>query len=73
MAHQSRNEHFDMKFCKGDPSLLGVLSQSNFLQIFKMASFEQSPGVHAANSMADASKVQFYQRDFIKVSEEMWS
>ena len=29
--HQPRNEQFEMKFSNGDPNLLGVLSQRNFL------------------------------------------
>ena len=44
-----------MKFSAQDPSLLGVLSQRNFLQVFKM---DAGPSSH------------FMQRDFIKVSLE---
>ena len=48
-----------MKFSAGDPNLLGVLSQRNFLQMFGIV----QPQVGAAGQ----SRLE--QRDFIKVSK----
>ena len=48
-----------MKFSAGDPNLLGVLSQRNFLQMFGIV----QPQV------GGAGQSRLEQRDFIKVSK----
>ena len=48
-----------MKFSAGDPNLLGVLSQRNFLQMFGIVQ----------PSVSGPGQSRLEQRDFIKVSK----